>query len=230
MADDTKVVVGGLEFTDEKQAAVAKTELKRIDVLDEKLDYKNLDAVAKVYEKARLNHIFQTPVGISYMLRLQQYLISSNYEKIEIQPVSVPKMHIKEKANGNDSNANEDDQQKERVHQPASEEVWKSRLDAAKQREQKLMARNKFSLIVIAVLVVLVIGMFAVTLTSKHPNIINYKSNLISQYSEWQQELDQREQVIKQKENELNIVPVEANEDDVADPVAETSSEGEAVE
>lgn len=218
-------VVGGVEFTDAEQAAIAKKELKRIEILDSKLDYKNLHSVAMIYEKARVNQVFQTPIGISYMIRLQQYLGSNNYDDMEIKPVSIPKAESQDADKVADeleirATSSAEAQKIAAIlngeegsyKRPASEEVWKSRVEAAKEREKKLNNRIRLLLAGNVILILLVIAMFVITLTSNHPNILNYKSNLISRYSQWEQELEQREQAVKQKEAQLNITPEENTE------------------
>ena len=77
------------------------------------------------------------------------------------------------------------------------------------ERELAKQARMKCRSLVLAigVLCALVIGMFIITFTGDNPNIINYKNALENQYSEWEQELDEREDAIREKEAELNIQP-----------------------
>lgn len=47
--------------------------------------------------------------------------------------------------------------------------------------------------------------MFMITLKSDNPNILNYEKNLVNRYAAWEQELREREQVVREKERELNI-------------------------
>ena len=61
----------------------------------------------------------------------------------------------------------------------------------------------KISLIVNIILVIMVIAMFIITLKAENPNMINYRTAILNQYSEWEQELNEREAAIKQKELEL---------------------------
>ena len=72
MAEENKMfIVGGIAFCDVESAKTAQNELKRIELLDEKMDYGDVESVAVVYDKARQNHVFKTPIGLSYMMRLQ---------------------------------------------------------------------------------------------------------------------------------------------------------------
>ena len=53
-------------------------------------------------------------------------------------------------------------------------------------------------------LVVLVIGMFLITMFGENTNIINYRYKIQNEYSIWQQELEEREAIIREKEAKMN--------------------------
>ena len=87
----------------------------------------------------------------------------------------------------------------------------------ARQREKKLAkidrkaletessGKLKISLCVNAILVVCVVAMFAMTLTSDSPTIVDYQSKLLNRYASWEQELTEREKAVSEKEQELGI-------------------------
>ena len=52
-------------------------------------------------------------------------------------------------------------------------------------------------------LIILVIGMFLITMFGENTNIINYRYKIENEYSVWQQELEAREAVIREKEAQL---------------------------
>ena len=62
-------------------------------------------------------------------------------------------------------------------------------------------------MILSGVLAVMVVIMFLISLTGKNENILNYKNVITNRYAEWEQELTEREAVIRQKETELEITP-----------------------
>lgn len=57
------------------------------------------------------------------------------------------------------------------------------------------------------ILVLLVMGMFMITLYSDNPNILNYKTQIINEYASWEQELRAREREVSGRERELGITP-----------------------
>lgn len=201
MEEQKIYLVSGIAFTDMKQAKLAQIEQKRIEVLDEKLNYNDIDAVANVYKKARDNRTFQTPVGITYMLRLYDWLKKNDYEGIDKMYVIMDLESSKTKI---------DDLEKGLMTE--RDEIWKSRLDAQKSREKTLSAKLRTSLFVNLVLVVLVILLFVISQTGNNPTILNYKTKIINQYTAWEQELEQREQAVEEKEAELGITVVPGSE------------------
>ena len=74
-----------------------------------------------------------------------------------------------------------------------------------KAEEEKKAHWPVISLIANLILVLAIIAMFTITLKSDNPNILNYEKNLVNRYAAWEQELREREQVVREKEKELNI-------------------------
>lgn len=195
--DEQKVyVVGGIAFTDAQQAKRASIEQKRIEILNEKLDYRDVEAVAKIYEKACENRTFQTPIGVGYMVRLHDWLVKNRYDRIknkyvivDYDPAQMPLEHSEEFQ----SKIKERDM------------LWKNRLDAQRQKEKAMRMKCRTSVIANVVLLLLVILLFVISQTGKNPTILNYRTQIINQYTQWEQELSEREAAVAQKEAQLGI-------------------------
>lgn len=201
MEEQKIYLVGGIAFTDIKQAKLAQIEQKRIEVLDEKLNYNDINALANVYKKARDSRTFRTPVGITYMLRLYDWLKKNDYEGID-------KMYVimDTQPSGAEVDAMESGMISER------DELWKSRLEAQKKKTETAETKWRTSLFVNIVLVVLVVLLFVISQTGNNPTILNYKTKIINQYTSWEQELEQREKVVEEKEAELGIMAIPGTE------------------
>lgn len=65
--------------------------------------------------------------------------------------------------------------------------------NSEEQQETKLQKRCRILLSVNIVLIIIVIAMFAISLTSGSTTILNYETKIINKYEEWEQELDERE-------------------------------------
>ena len=67
--------------------------------------------------------------------------------------------------------------------------------------------KNRFhvTLFLAVVMAISMAGMLLITLNSNNLNILNYENELINRYENWEKELDAREAVIKQREEELGV-------------------------
>lgn len=180
-----QLVVDGFVFPNKQEAAIAENEVKKIEQLEEKLNYENLDAVAMIYVKSIRNELFQTAVGCSYLKKLQSHLEKNQYDKVNFEKYPIPAPV----SNG----------------QPAgmekAEKALKVRINHQKELKQKLKQANLLNVVLLA----LVGALFAIAMTADNPNILNYRYNIQNEYSQWEQELQEREAVVREKEKELQI-------------------------
>ena len=47
--------------------------------------------------------------------------------------------------------------------------------------------------------------MFTITIRSDNPNILNYKRVITDKYAQWEQELTERENAVRERERELKL-------------------------
>ena len=74
--------------------------------------------------------------------------------------------------------------------------------------KEKLEKKKRTTVIMAMVCIglgILVIALFAVAFTGKHPNILNYENVILDKYSSWEQELTERENAIREKELSLKV-------------------------
>lgn len=175
----------GFFFLNAEDAGMAAKEKKQIAYLEEHLDYRQPEQVLTLYERMLRERVFKTPVGMIYLKRLQEFLLEQpeiDASKVPMIPVYTPCNYVPQK--------------RERP----------SRSPVRPPEEKTRTARLRFSVILNVLLLVAVIAMFVVALSSNHPNILNYRSSILNEYASWQQELSEREQVIREKERELKII------------------------
>lgn len=188
-------IVDNIVFYDRDLAMQAEKEWKKVKLLQEKLDEKNIANVAVMYQKAVEGNVFQTPVGMAYLLKLRELLQKNGYEDLAAEKqINCPLQSIQEK---------QDDPVEEKLQK--RDAIWKSRLDVQQEKEAGLQQRCKKLKGIVAMLAVLVIVLFAISLTGKNPTIINYRSKIVNQYASWEQELKEREAVVREKETQLGI-------------------------
>lgn len=177
-------VIDGFSFTDAHDVNLAQEEVSRIKYIASRMNMDNPRAVLAVYDKLISSGIFVTPVGIEYLRTLQNYLYKCNDindEDVRDIPVAISYSDAM------------DDRSKERDRK--MEAVKSSRT-----LRKTFRVEYKVSLIVNVVLFIGIIAMFIITLKADNPNMINYRTAILNQYSDWQQELSEREQAIKEKE------------------------------
>ena len=81
------------------------------------------------------------------------------------------------------------------------EKALKVRINHQKELKQKL----KWAHLLNIVLVALIGALFAIAMTGENTNILNYRYNIQNEYSQWEQELQEREAAVCEKEQELQI-------------------------
>lgn len=185
MADKTDWIVDGFQFGTEKDAELARNEQQRIERLEEKLDYENQDMINAVYQKAINNRVFRTPVGYVFLKKLQRILQENSIS--DDVPANIPVYGVysmRESAN------------------PTVERVIASRKPAKQKTKQEFFSRRT-SILVNIILVFLLIAVVAVSTIGSVPTVFNYESTLQNRYAQWEQQLSEREQVIREKEKEL---------------------------
>lgn len=194
-------LVEGYQFSSKEEAEKAKRELAKVRVLNEKLDEDNLQAVKTLYTTALDQQVFETQIGLSYLRNLQMHLIAEGELREDEKPISV----LYSKATL--------EKEKKLIKEDYAESMRQARDDMKKQiGEQKELtkkAQHKCRMLTAAlgILSVMVIAMFAITLTGKNENILNYKNAVTNRYAQWEQELSEREEAVRQKELELGIEP-----------------------
>ena len=185
--DAGRYVAEGYSFLSEKDAALAENERRKIDYLESRLDYDHPETILRVYNKAIEERVFKSPVGQFFLRNLQQYLV--NQPEIDPDEVSVIPLYV-----------SFDTEFREQPN-PARNRIN----PVEKKKEKKKFHLLPISLIINAGLVVAVIAMFSIALNSDQPNILNYEKAITNRYASWEQQLTEREQIVRERERELNI-------------------------
>lgn len=182
-----QAAAGGFLFYSGQDAELAETEQKKIEYLEARMDYKNPDKILQIYEKALEDRIFTTPVGLFYLKQVQSFLLEQpEIDEKEVSPIPVFTT-FKNSLRASSQPA------KRRVKPPME--------------KKKLSGPSPvhLSLILNILLMLAVIAMFAITLESDNPNVLNYERALTNRYASWEQELTDREQKVREEERRLKI-------------------------
>lgn len=180
-----KLIVNGYLFGSLKDADVAREELERIEYLNKNVKNYTPKKLLLLYDRILDEKLFQTPIGWSYLVEFKEYLIRAGVDEASIRPI--PLYHIF---------AHEEETERK----PVKQRIYR------KPKPVPYKSHFQISFCVNIALVIAVVGMFVIALKSDTPNMINYKNQVTNSYAAWDQELQQREQVIREKERALGIV------------------------
>lgn len=189
-----EMIVGGFIFGTTADADLAKEELARIEYLDANMNYANISKVMQLYDKALDTKMFHTPVGWRYMDKLKGVLRENGYSEEELRPIPLYNVFAR---------AEEDHSVLERIR-------------PVRKKADPYKRKYVLSLMFIAVLFIAVIVMFVIALKSETPNMINYRNAIINEYAEWEQDIKEREDAVRLKEHELNMVSPLSHEEQKA--------------
>lgn len=173
------LVVGGYRFATTADAETARMEEKKVENLEQRLDYRKPQNVLLVYNRAVENRVFLTPVGLSYLQKMQREMTKWGVPADKIKPVP--------------------------LYVTFSNKTANSRMIRASvaNRHPEYQGRFVTSLLINLILVFLVVGMVLIAWNSDTPNIVNYRQAVVNEYSEWEQELTERERELRNAERQL---------------------------
>lgn len=181
--------VDGFEFIDRENGNIAREEISRINYISSKMSEDNPEAILSVYNKMIESNTFFTPIGLEYLRRLQAYL----YKKKEIEDDRIPDIPVV---------VSYVDVKNQYDHRKDIEREEKA---GHRKRVKTFKREYKTSLLVNLILIIMIIVMFLIVLKSDTPNMINYEKAITNRYAEWEQELTERENKVREKEDELGI-------------------------
>jgi hypothetical protein len=184
MGSTENLVVGGFQFGSPDDAATAREEEKKIQYIVGRLNYDEPEGVLAIYNKIINNRLFVTPIGNRFLFEIQEYLkCQDEIKKEDIVPIPLytllsPSM---------------------KINDPLPSVRIK------KKKEKTYLQQYNRARGLIILLIIMIAGMFYISMTANNPNVLNYKWKLENQYASWEEELTQREQIVREKEKELNM-------------------------
>lgn len=174
--------VNGFIFGSTADAEMAKEELNAARYIEKKIENKSPETVFAIYKAAIEKKMFRTPVGYAYLHELQKRMMASGISKEEITGIPLYQIF---------NNKKDDDKAPRVIKVKKNREPWEK--------------KNAILTLVNFILIVLVIIMFAISMSGSRPTVLNYRHTIENEYSAWKQELDERERAINARERELEM-------------------------
>lgn len=181
MNNEERLIVDGYLYGNEDDVKLAKEEKKTAEYLETKINYDDIQTTLRIYNKAIKDKIFKTPAGFEFLKKMRNEMIKRGMPEENIGGIPLYKVFSKEEDN-----------------KPV-------RIFQVKENNDGTKEMLRFSLWANIGLIIIVIGMFIITIMGENVNILNYRHKIENEYSVWQQELEEREAVIREKEAELRI-------------------------
>ncbi|SFN96884.1 MULTISPECIES: hypothetical protein [Pseudobutyrivibrio] len=200
-----KYNIGGYIFDDENKAKKAAKELKAVEYILGQIKDSDENAVLTVYKKLLNQRMFSTEIGMSFLAQLRQNLLDSEvFTPEDIPPVyslEEPPKDVTPEEKTEDTNSSSDEKVSKAKKEKADKKVV-AKVTNDSSEIKRLKAINKVLLIFCIALLLCVLGMFYVSTTINSPTILDYEEKLIDKYSSWEQDLTEREEAIREKEQE----------------------------
>ena len=181
MKNEERLMVDGYLYGNEDDVKLAKEEKKTAEYLESKINYDDVQTTLRIYNKAIKDKIFKTPAGFEFLKKMRNEMIKRGMPEENIGGIPLYKVFSKEEDN-----------------KPV-------RIFQVKENNDGTKEILRFSLWANIGLIIIVIGMFIITIIGENVNILNYRYKIENEYSAWQQELEEREAVIREKEAELRL-------------------------
>lgn len=198
--------VDGFLFEDEETAQLARREEEGIRFIKERTALDNPEVVLRLYKKLLEQELFVTPVGVRFLTELQNILLTSVYiARDEIPPIPVKAVDVKIEEQAVSENVVQ--KPAEKAKKTSASQVSKKTANASGDYKKPFYVALFFAI----VMGVSVLGMFAINaISGNNINIINYREQLLNEYSSWEAELkteeerlEKWEELLEQRENQL---------------------------
>lgn len=171
--------VKGFIFESEAVANAAQKEADAIKYIKTQTKMNDPETVLELYNKLLQKKMFETPVGIAFLVELQEYLRTIPFIKNE----DLRAIPIREK------------KQSEVKSKPIAQKTVKVRKDDG------YKGKFKITMFLSVIFALMIIGMFIITYASgNNVNIINYENEIINKYEKWEEELEIKEAELKERE------------------------------
>lgn len=173
--------VSGFSFSEEPDYKEAKRDEETIEYIKANTDLNDLNKALKLYHKLVERKTLKTVVGYTFLKELQERIIKEGI----IGRDSIPGIRIDKNIKELKAYSGAFAQGQEQKH-------------LALLQDYKVKLRN--SRIISLSLLLIILAMLLISIFSDRSMFTNYESKIIDKYSAWEEELNAREKIIKEKE------------------------------
>ena len=189
-----KRIVEGFIFENEEEYQLALKDAEMFDILWDKIKKSDRSVAIELYETLLSSDKVKTVVGMYNVKMLQNYLIQNGYvSESEIIPIVG---FVGRRVSTTDAMKSYEysNRMKYMVNQKVNDKLEKYKATVATLK------------VVVLILAVVIAVMFVVQANGGTANYASAKEAVIDEYSEWEQDLNDREKEVKEKEEELKSI------------------------
>ncbi|MBO6259745.1 MAG: hypothetical protein J6N47_02850 [Lachnospiraceae bacterium] len=186
--------LGAFSYADKVIADDAERELKRIQKLEQQIDYSKPKVVHLLYDKIINSSSLRTPEGLIYMSEMYGFLKAHSTE-LDHELRGIPVEMFSGITKTRETEAVNDQQ--------LTEENFNKLRRSLKKEKQESKNKILSHRIVIGFLAAAIVVMFIIAFKSDTPNILNYETALQNKYAAWDAELTEREAELRERAAEM---------------------------
>ena len=177
-------------FVDDTSYERALKEVQGIKYIKDRMTLEDPKRVLAIYNKIVADKMFETPVGLSFMYELGEFLMSAGINQEGLAGLEV------------EGSILVDEVRKKRKQEADS-------LSEKKRLKKELKATKKrfsMSVLIGGVLAAAMVAMLIIAARGETVTVLNYRNRIINEYESWEEELEQREQAVEEYEEKYGII------------------------
>ncbi len=178
-----KLIIDGFTFTSSRDAKMAVKEKNAIDKIKDSIDIKNTQSVLDTYNKLVAKNYFTTPVGITFLYEMRDYL-KQFYNQEELAPITI--VNTKPKSEEN-----------------IKYELNYKQMEKLKTENAALVSLKKKLVLAVVAMSIIIIGMVFIVITNQNLGYFNAEEKVLNKYASWQERLENWEEELIRREDEL---------------------------
>ncbi len=176
-------IIDGYTFASSRDVKLAIKEKNAIEKIKDSINIQNTESVYETYNKLVAKNYFVTPVGMSFLHEMRDYL-KQFYTEAELKPIVVVD------------------------RKPQSDEDRKidfnyKQLEKLKQENARLNNIKQKLIITVTAMAIIIVGMLFIVVTNENLGYFNAEEKLLNKYASWQERLENWEEELIRREDAL---------------------------
>lgn len=179
-----KQIIDGYSFASSRDVKMAIKEKNAIEKIKDSINIQNTESVYETYNKLVAKCYFVTPVGMSFLHDMRDYL-KQFYKEEELKPITVVDKSPK-------------------VEEDIKLELNYRQLEKLKQENSRLNRIKQKLVISVVAMAIIIVGMLFIVITNENLGYFNAEEKILNKYASWQERLENWEEELIRREDALS--------------------------